>query len=317
MQLRGGRSRRGLQERGDDAHVEDGGEAGDDEEAEVARDHRAGRGVARLGREVARLELEDALQLVGLGVGLGARGGRAMGIGTSMDRGGAPRRARPVAPLELLQALLELRVRRRGASYRASSSAAGMILPAPWGNSIEGPRYPARYAPKSTIAIKFTCRTSICRSPPSRAARFASGPLLASLRGSLGASGGIRNVTLAIFVRRGLQLGEPESAARCSDAESPSSAAAPLFRWSSHPNSETSPMKSHKANRPEQIRIPVRCECEFLQQRRFAFALQKLRTWLSGSRTVVEQLSDGVWGWKGGEASRYKSGGGATASRGR
>ena len=44
MQLRGGRSRRG-QERGDDAHVEDGGEAGDDEEAEVARDHRAGRGV--------------------------------------------------------------------------------------------------------------------------------------------------------------------------------------------------------------------------------------------------------------------------------
>ena len=68
MQLRGGRSRRG-QERGDDAHVEDGGEAGDDEEAEVARDHRARRGVARLGREVARLELDD---LVGLGVGLGS-----------------------------------------------------------------------------------------------------------------------------------------------------------------------------------------------------------------------------------------------------
>ena len=66
MQLRGGRSRRG-QERGDDAHVEDGGEAGDDEEAEVARDHRAGRGVARL-------ELDDALLLVGLGLGLGQLG---------------------------------------------------------------------------------------------------------------------------------------------------------------------------------------------------------------------------------------------------
>ena len=60
MQLRGGRSRRG-QERGDDAHVEDGGEAGDDEEAEVARDHRGGRGVARLGREVANFADAPAL----------------------------------------------------------------------------------------------------------------------------------------------------------------------------------------------------------------------------------------------------------------
>ena len=185
------------------------------------------------GPDSRRLELDDApAARRARGRARRARRARDGDRDVDGDRGGAPRRARPVAPLELLQALLELRVLRE----ERLEPRVELGSRSPSSLEVEGRAGEVRAEEHQRDEVHLqdehlqeapVPRRAICERAPTN---FPAG---------LVDSGGIRNVTLAMFVRRGLQLGEPESAARCSDAESPSSAAAP--RRSSHPNGEDEP----------------------------------------------------------------------------